>query len=127
MASFRLEPRIKSREEISRLFQHGKPLIEFPVKLLFALNPGATTNTLVFSVPKRKIKSAVKRNLIRRRMKEAYRNNSFLLAECTASDNSRLSLGFVYLTDHPESYELIREKIMLILQRLNKTIAKNQP
>lgn len=124
MASFKLEPRLKSRAGIDRLFQQGKTIVEFPIKLYYAPNPGAISNALVFSVPKRKMKLSVKRNLVKRRMKEAYRKNQSLLQEGLSENNEKMLMGFIYLTDQPESFDLMEQKIMLILQRLNKLKAE---
>jgi ribonuclease P protein component len=125
MPAFTLEPRLKSRSEISRLFQEGKDITEFPVKLIFTKNPESETIKLIFSVSKRKIKHAVKRNLIKRRMKEAYRKNKVLLIGGLPEGNENkvgLSIGFVYLTSKIEPFPLMEEKIILILQRLSKLL-----
>ena len=122
MANFNLEPRLKSREEISLLFLKGKSIVEFPIKIIFLVEPEAKGTTLLFSVPKRKIKSAVKRNLAKRRMKEAFRINKSILTELTDENEGGIKLGFIYLTSPVEPFPLIEEKIIIILQRLNKQL-----
>ncbi len=120
MANFNLEPRLKSREEISLLFLKGKSIVEYPIKIIFIVEPESKGTMLLFSVPKRKIKSAVTRNLAKRRMKEAFRKNKTILTEFTEANNAGIKLGFIYLTSLVEPYPLIEEKIIIILQRLNK-------
>ena len=47
---------------------------------------------VAFSVSKRGFRLAVTRNLIKRRMREAYRKNKYILYEYLASENIRLFL-----------------------------------
>ena len=47
---------------------------------------------IAFSVSKRGFRLAVTRNLIKRRMREAYRKNKYLLYEFLASENKQIVL-----------------------------------
>jgi ribonuclease P protein component len=51
---------------------------------------------VLFSVPKKKLHKAVKRNLIRRRMSEAYRRNKHSITGHYAEGGKYLSIAFLY-------------------------------
>lgn len=69
------EERLKSRKLIEKLYQEGKSVKAFPLRMIFL----QTEHTSKFpaqvgvSVPKRNFKLAVHRNRIKRLMRETYR------------------------------------------------------
>ncbi len=66
---------------------------------------------VLFSVPKRQFKHAVDRNLIRRRMKEAYRLNKSLLS-------GTFSIAFIYIGKEIEKYEVIEKGMKSALRKV---------
>lgn len=66
---------------------------------------------VLFSVPKRQFKHAVDRNLIRRRMKEAYRLNKILLW-------GTFSIAFIYIGKEIEKYEVIEKGMKSALRKV---------
>ncbi len=88
---------------------------------------GASPVEVMMSVPKYNFRRAVSRNLIRRRMKEAYRLNKQLLYFSPAVAQGRLVMCITYTAKEIVPFDLIREKIILLLQRLieeNEKIAR---
>ena len=75
--SFHKAERLCSKKIMDKLFQEGKTIFVFPVKIVY-LEIQLTSKYPVqaaFTVGKRNFKRAVQRNLIKRRMREAYRLN----------------------------------------------------
>ena len=76
--SFPKEQRLRQRETIASLSAKGTPLFKFPVKGYY-MPGGEAVSRYAVSVPKKSFKRAVKRNLPKRRIREAIRLNQ---AEC---------------------------------------------
>jgi ribonuclease P protein component len=68
--------RLSSRKAISSLFQSGKTILASPLKIRWEKKTGLVyPASMAVSVPKRMYKKAVDRNLLKRRIREAYRIN----------------------------------------------------
>lgn len=75
--SFDKAERLCSKKIMDKLFTEGKTIFVFPVKIVY-LESSLLSKFPVqaaFTVGKRNFKRAVQRNLIKRRMREAYRLN----------------------------------------------------
>ena len=72
-------------------------------------------NNIIVSVPKRLFKRAVKRNLLKRRLREAYRTQKGLLPP------EGYSILFLYNTKEVLDYAAVREPVGAILQKIAET------
>ena len=104
--------RLSDQTIISSLITKGESLFVHPFKVFYVKND-LEYNRIVFSVPKRLFKRAVKRNLIRRRSKEAYRLNK-------GGFSVGYDLFFVYISKTIENYHTIDGKIKEILDNIKK-------
>jgi ribonuclease P protein component len=75
------------------------------------------------SVPKKKLKKAVDRNLIKRRCREAYRLNNSALKDLLTSHNKQLILMFIYLNHEIKEYITIEKSIKKHLNALLSEIS----
>ena len=112
---------LRSKKKITELFNDGSSFFIYPFKVYYLPDDGGGTNRILFSVSKRYFKRAVDRNLIRRRMREAYRLNKNIL-NTGAGNNISLSIGLVYLSREILSFKEIENKLKQILVRLNKAV-----
>lgn len=104
--------KLKSRKQITQLFEEGLSLKEYPIRLRFLKVEEADSQFKVaFSVPKRNFKLAVDRNRIKRMLREVYRLNKQIIFE-GVEDN--YILMFLY-TDRTEWEYLDLEKKMILL------------
>lgn len=79
------------------------------------------------SVPARVFAKATDRNLLKRRIKEAYRLQKQVLYSALQQQNNkgtpvRLAIMFIYLGKKASPYSLIYEKTTLCLQRLTNMV-----
>jgi len=73
--SFKKRERLTSSKSISLLFKEGRSISSFPVRFIYDMEGTDVPVKMAISVPKRLYKRAVDRNLLKRRIREAYRLN----------------------------------------------------
>lgn len=111
---------LRSKKNIEELFKNGSSFFLYPYKVFFIPNPTAENNRVLFSVSKKNFKRAVDRNLIRRRMREAYRLNKSTLLD-KQKETLSLSIGLIYISKFKLPYIDIENKLKQVFIRLNKT------
>ena len=111
--------RLNSTNDISCLFKSKNQILYEKLTLLFNHQKGTNKSVkILISVPKKNHKRAVKRNKIKRLIREAYRRNKHI----NSSYQGQLYLGICYNFKEILHFNEIEEKIKVILQRLNKRI-----
>ena len=73
--AFPKKQQLAQREAIAALASRGKVLFKYPIKAYWLPTEDVGCPRYVFSVPKKSFKRAVKRNLLKRRLREAVRLN----------------------------------------------------
>ncbi|MEN2284260.1 ribonuclease P protein component [Algoriphagus sp. SE2] len=118
--------RLHAEKEIKELFNEGSSFFLFPIKVQFFVKKQYEDGTpkVLFSVSKKKIKKAVDRNFIKRRMKEAYRLNKQLLSPLEVNG---LVLGLIYVGSVKMEFHKIESKITQILKQLVEKLNSNIP
>ena len=127
MPNFKLHKSEKlcGRTAIDKLFASGTSVTAYPLRAVFRTTNracGAPAQFLV-SVPKKKIKKAVGRVLLRRRIREAYRLNRDLIKATLSETETKIDIAFIYLSDKPAEYETISNKMRTLLSGISDRIA----
>ena len=112
--------RLNSKTLIERLFSGGsKSFPAFPLRVVYMsvepVEEDMAAASILISVPKKRFKRAVKRNLVKRQVREAYRKNKHLLLDALASRNKRLIIAFIWLDNHIHSSAEVEEKVKKLL------------
>ena len=118
--TFSKSERLSSEILIKELFAKGSSFYLHPFKFLFLEKEGdENKKQVLISVPKRNFKRAVDRNLLKRRIREAYRLNK---AEHLYPHlkGSNYSLGILYTSKDELAFDIIEKKLILVFQRLAK-------
>lgn len=116
------EDKLKSKKAIEQLFKCGKTIKVYPLKAIYISKDVVDSRYLNVgvSVPKRNMKLAVNRNLIKRRMREAYRLNNRGLKQTLSINNKAIDVMLVCHSSQILSYQEIEDKIKVILNRLTE-------
>jgi len=114
--TFPKSERLSGKKRIEELFAKGSSFYMHPIVLKYKLAEGASHRVL-FAVSKRNIKRAVDRNLIKRRLREAYRLNKHQLS---AKNNSFYNLAFIYTDPNILAFQEIEDRLSKLLKRLEK-------
>lgn len=105
--------RLSDKTGIDSLISKGKFCFTEGIKYCYREGNGTDVNRILISVPKKLFKRAVKRNLLKRRIREAYRTQKDLLSK------SGIDILFIYSTKNVLSYEDIGVKVRNMLLEIN--------
>lgn len=115
--------RLRGKAAIGELLKKGRFFREGCLKCCVLMRPEADGSDsekatapvrIMVSVSKRLFKRAVKRNLLKRRLREAYRRQKFLLEGCHPCD-----ILFVYNSVEVFDYEVIAGDVAAILRAIS--------
>lgn len=117
---FREHERLKSRKLIGRIFKEGRLIKAYPVMLFYLQDESLALQRpqVGFSVPAKKLKKAVDRNLMKRRMREVYRLQRDELG-VQALENTALMLVYVKpgLTDYEQVQKSLQKGLRTLAER----------
>ncbi len=121
-SSFSKNEKLKSKKLIDALFMEGKSVSNYPIRLLYLKTdlPKQVSIQTAVTVPKKNFKSAVKRNRIKRLLRESYRTNKQLVLN---NSNSTFAFLFLYLGKDMPQYKAIENNMKLVLAKFNKKIS----
>jgi len=112
--SFPKKEKLYGKKKIGELFKEGSSFYSSTFQTRY-LSSNRTENyhQVLISVSKRNFKRAVDRNLVKRRIREAYRLNKHLI-----SDIQPLYIGFIYLSKNILTFHEIQDQLIRCLKRL---------
>jgi len=124
LATFPKSERLQSKKSIDTLFVKGNSFSIGCIKCIYfflaeTVEPKSRIEVLI-GVSRKLHKTAVARNLLKRRIKEAYRLNKTDLIEALLQKNNHCHIAFIYNAKQIHDFKTIESKIILILQRLEK-------
>ena len=124
MFEFPKKQKLCNETAIKEMFSNGNSFVIHTIRLVWKeqVNSDDVVIKSIIVVPKKQLKLAADRNIVRRRMKEAYRLNKSTIENSLKNKGKQLNIAIVYQNDKRLSYKVIEEKIKLILVRLREEI-----
>lgn len=112
-----------SRTAIDSVFAHGKSVAQFPLRAVYSIEEaGNTPARFLITIPKKKIRKAVNRVLLRRRVREAYRLNRHLILPALQEHNVSINIAFLYIHNEELQYHHIQEAMTKILSKIAQSL-----
>ena len=112
--------RLNRKKVIEKMFAGGSRSFSlFPLRVVcLPVEELDVPVSVLVSVSKRRFKRAVKRNRVKRLIREAYRLNKQPLLEAVQRSGCRLAVAFIYLSDRVVEFSLLAERMQVALSRL---------
>jgi len=120
---------MSGRTLIEKLFNGGDShaMSAFPLRMVYMVTERKddAIAKILISVPKRHFKRAVKRNRVKRQVREAFRNNKSILANAfVGRENESVAIAFIWLADELYNSNEVERKVKNLLQRLSERICE---
>ncbi|MDR1714719.1 MAG: ribonuclease P protein component [Prevotella sp.] len=120
------EERLCSTKSIDKLFSSGESFIAYPLRIVYFIEDEADIGnqiaSILVSVSKKKFKRAVKRNRVKRLVKEAYRLNKGVFQDLLRSEGKRVDIAFLYLKNELPAYAEIEKAILKTVAVLSERL-----
>jgi ribonuclease P protein component len=110
------QERLCGKTAISQLLAKGRHGKVPGLRYCFCSGSGAEQNRILVSVPKKMFKRAVKRNLLKRRIRESWRKQKHSLSVSQGYD-----ILFTYSLKEILSYEEVYEAVGRIIEKINQS------
>lgn len=115
-------------KSIDRLFLKGDSFIAYPLRVVYFLEEKVdeSISSVLVSVSKKKFKRAVKRNRVKRLVREAYRLNKSQFLDSVKSENKQIEIAFLYLKSELPTYEEIEKAMLKALTTLASKLKEDK-
>jgi ribonuclease P protein component len=124
--TFRIAERLKEGRKIARLFEEGRSVYVFPLKIIWIESERRNPNPIKagFSVSRRIFRNAVDRNLLKRRMREAFRVNKH--AFYPDPGDKSIDLMCLFIAREKASYSVIEKATKAGLRKIFRQSVKDK-
>ncbi len=113
--------RLSRKSVIERLYAEGRSVAAFPLRAVYLPlehqedEPAAS---VLIAVSKKRFRHAVDRNLVKRRLREAYRLNKHSFVDTLQQKNCRMAVSILYLDKQHHSYSHLQARLKKLLQAI---------
>ncbi|WP_294081396.1 ribonuclease P protein component [Proteiniphilum sp. UBA5384] len=125
---FTKEERVTGEKRVETLFALGYSFMSYPFRIVYLKTApyGVLPLSILISVPKKRLKSAVDRNRMKRLTREAYRLNKHFLFNRELAENRHLDVAFIYVADKLCDYAAVEKGMRKALKELDHRIEERK-
>lgn len=119
--TFPLKEHLKSKKVIERLYAEGTSVTAYPLRAVFieqTIEEQDVTAAILISVAKKRFRHAVDRNLVKRRIREAYRTSKHPFIETLENNGKRMAVAILYIDTRHNSTAFIKRKMEKLLDSI---------
>ncbi|MFQ3579221.1 MAG: ribonuclease P protein component [Bacteroidales bacterium] len=118
---------LRKKSDIQELWEKGAVINVYPLKLIWLENKisGHVPIKILFAVSKKKIRKAVNRNLVKRRLKELYRLHKAELVSLLKNQNKEIRIIVMYLPNTIITYNDLEISYLEIMEKLKEKLKTN--
>jgi ribonuclease P protein component len=118
--SFTKGERLCSKKLFAELFEKGNTFYSFPFRVVWIYSPATSSSPsqIAISVPKRVFKKAVDRNLIKRRIREAFRKNKHDLYNYLEQKERHIAFILIFKDVVISDYSKTEKDVLEMLKKL---------
>ena len=120
MNTFPKKEHLYGEKNITRLHEQGTVFMSFPFRVVHMLagEDEIIPVRMMVSVPKKRFKLAVKRNRIKRLIRETYRLNKMEIIDFAIAHDLKLYISFQYVSNDIETFEMINKRMKNAIKKL---------
>ena len=116
--TFPLREHLKSKSAIEQVYANGTSVTSFPMRAIFIEQPQEAqdpTAAILINVSKKRFRHAVDRNLVKRRIREAYRTSKHPFVDALQAKGKKMAVAILYIDTRHNSTEFIKRKMEKLL------------
>ena len=126
-----MKEHLKSKRVIEQVYANGASVTSFPLRAIYIEQPAEEqepTAAILINVSKKRFRHAVDRNLVKRRIREAYRTSKHPFIEALENKGKKMAVAIIYVDNKHNSTAFIRKKMARLLESIltkSGTICEN--
>ena len=125
MFTFKKAEKLCSKKDIELLYKSGSSKTFYPLKIFWRVNKFESNYParVLITVPKRLYKRAVDRNLMKRRIREAYRHAKSNLYTELLRKELQLDILIMYVGKEKGEFVVVQKSLETGLKKINEVVA----
>jgi ribonuclease P protein component len=122
--SFSKAEHLCGEKKIAHLHTEGNAFIVYPLRIVYCVMPEEDEfpAKVMVSVPKKRFKRAVKRNRLKRLIRESYRLNKYILWDALTEKNVQAHISFQYVSDEELTFDYIEKRMQTALNKIKTAV-----